>query len=62
MGDGAKKLSKGLAATQSFFPFVYVGMDANGKSPLWVPRVETDRVGEIVEGFFSKGGLLVLNS
>lgn len=41
-GDGADQLSKALAAAQSLSPFVYVGMDANGKSPLWGPGVKID--------------------
>ena len=62
-GDGADQLSRALAGASEMSSFVFVGLDSNGHSPLWVPvGSKVDKIGEMVEGVLCEGGLLVLNS
>ena len=61
--EGATDLSSALNRARTFSPFVYVGLDSNGHSPLWGPAdTRLDRVGEIVEGVLCEGSVWVVNS
>ena len=61
--DGADQLSRALTLASNISPLVYVGLDANGHSPIWGPlSTRVDRVGEMVEGVLSEGNMVVLNS
>ena len=45
-GDGVEELSRALAQAPDIAPLVFVGMDANGHSPLWGPEgTKVNRVG-----------------
>ena len=62
-GEGVNQLSNAIAKASTMSPFVFVGMDSNGHSPLWGPEgTKLDRIGESVEEALCEGGLLVLNS
>ena len=62
-GEGVNRLSNAIAKASVMSPFVFVGMDSNGHSPLWDPEgTKLDRVGESVEEALCERGLLVLNS
>ena len=62
-GEGVNQLSNAIAKASAMSPFVFVGMDSNGHSPLWGPEgTKLDRIGESVEEALCEGGLLVLNS
>ena len=61
-GEGIVQLSNALAKASAMSPFVFVGMDSNGHSPLWGPAgTKLDRIGESVEEALCERGLLVLN-
>ena len=62
-GEGASALARALGRAHELSPFLYVGMDGNGHSPLWGPAsTRLDRVGEVVESVLCEGGLWVVNS
>ena len=47
--EGAATLSNALNRARDLSPFVYVGLDSNGHSPLWGPAdTRLDWVGETV--------------
>ena len=62
-GEGADALATAVRRAHELSPFIYVGMDGNGHSPLWGPvGTRLDRVEEAVEGVLCEGGLWVVNS
>ena len=62
-GEGVNQLSNAIAKASTMLPFVFVGMDSNGHSPLWGPEeTKLDKIGESVKEGLCDGGLLVLNS
>ena len=62
-GEGVNQLSNAIAKASTMSPFVFVGMDSHGYSPLWAPEgTKLDRIGESVEEALCEGGLLVLNN
>ena len=61
--DGAHQLSRAITRASEMLPFVFVGMDCNGRLLVWDPATSTvDRVGESVEAMLCEGRVLVLNS
>ena len=61
--EGADALANTVREAHRISPFIYVGMDSNGHSPLWGPAgTRVDHVGEVVESVLCEGGLWVVNS
>ena len=62
-GKGVNQLSNAIAQASPMSPFVFVGMESNGHSPLWGPEgTKLNRIGESLEEALCEGGLLVLNN
>ena len=62
-GEGVNQLSNAIAKASAMSPFVFVGMNSNGHSPLWgAEGTKLDRIVESVEEALCEGGLLVLNN
>ena len=61
--EGADALASAVRKARTISPFIYVGLDSNGHSPLWGPATtRIDHVGEVVESVLCEGGLWVVNS
>ena len=61
--DGSDQLLKATVRASEMLPFVFVEMDTNGHSRVWVPATSIlDRVAHYVEEMLCEGGMLVLNN
>ena len=57
--EGTGALANAVRKARTISPFIYVGMDSNGHSPLWGPAsTMVDHVGEAIESVLCKGGVM----